>query len=118
MPKASISNLCELCRSVPLREINNPTICFEKAIKCDPLEYWAVVERDGFAAAEKNRGLKAQQLLECVSDYWGIGCYEEVIALCDAALAKSAAEKPYKTEGATAGFYRVKVYVTAPQNNQ
>ncbi len=25
---------------------------------------------------------------------------------------------PYKTEGATAGFYRVKVYVTAPQNNQ
>ncbi len=70
------------------------------AIACDPLEYWAVVERDGFAAAEKNRGLKAQQLLECISDYWGIGCYDEVIALCDAALAKAATEKPYATEGA------------------
>ena len=58
------------------------------------------MERDGFAAAEKNRGLKAQQLLECISDYWGIGCYDEVIALCDAALAKAAAEKPYATEGA------------------
>jgi len=74
--------------------------CFNRAQKCDPLEYWAVVERDGFAAAERNRGLKAQQLLECVSDYWGIGCYDEVIALCDAALAKAAAEKPYETEGA------------------
>ena len=96
--------------------------CFERAIQCDPLEYWSVVEksfvvgscvprgRDGRAgsplpaaialeAAEKNRGLKAQQLLECVSDYWGIGCYDEVIALCDAALAKAAAEKPYRTEG-------------------
>ena len=69
-------------------------------MKCDPLEYWAVVERDGFAEAEKNRGLKAQQLLECISDYWGIGCYDEVVALCDAALAKAAAEKPYATEGA------------------
>ena len=74
--------------------------CFEKALMCDPLEYWAVVERDGFAAAEKNRGLKAQQLLECISDYWGIGCCDEVIALCDAALAKAAAENPYATEGA------------------
>ena len=71
----------------------------DRALKCDPLEYWAVVERDGFSAAEKNRGLKAQQLLECISDYWGIGCYDEVIALCDAALAKAAAEKPYRTEG-------------------
>ena len=38
--------------------------------------------------------------MECISDYWGIGCYDEVIALCDAALAKAAAEKPYATEGA------------------
>ena len=74
--------------------------CFDRAIACDPLEYWAVVERDGFAAAEKNRGLKAQQLLECVSDYWGIGAWDEVIALCDAALEKAAVEKPYRTEGA------------------
>jgi len=78
----------------------------DRAQKCDPLAYWAVVEGLGFlgaphalAAAEKNRGLKAQQLLECISDYWGIGCYDEVIALCDAALAKAAVEKPYRTEG-------------------
>ena len=74
--------------------------CFERALKCDPLEYWAVVEKDGFAAAEKNRGLKAQQLLECISDYFGIGAWAEIVELCDAALAKAAAEKPYATEGA------------------
>ena len=78
----------------------NFKLALDRAQQCDPLEYWAVVERDGFAAAERNRGLKAQQLLECISDYWGIGCYDEVIALCDAALAKAAAEKPYATEGA------------------
>ncbi len=74
-------------------------VALDRAQECDPLEYWGVVERDGFAAAEKNRGLKAQQLIECISDYFGIGAWEEVIALCDAALAKAAAEKPYKTEG-------------------
>ncbi|MBO5647742.1 MAG: DUF5107 domain-containing protein, partial [Kiritimatiellae bacterium] len=68
-----------LCASASLREIKNPMPCFNKAIQCDPLEYWAVVEKDGFEVAEKNRGLKAQQLLECISDYWGIGCYDEVI---------------------------------------
>ena len=81
----------------------------KRAFACDPLEYWGICEtafadgKDGaaaLAAAEKNRGLKAQQLLECVSDYWGIGAWDEVIALCDAALAKAAAEKPYATEGA------------------
>ena len=81
----------------------------KRAFACDPLEYWGICEtafadgKDGAAAldaAEKNRGLKAQQLLECVSDYWGIGAWDEVIALCDAALAKAAAEKPYATEGA------------------
>ena len=93
-------------KGIFLRKIGNSRVehakktCLEKAIKCDPLEYWAVVEKDGFTAAEKNRGLKAQQLLECVSDYWGIGLYDEVIALCDAALAKAAAEQPYETEGA------------------
>ena len=80
-----------------------------KAFKCDPLEYWGVVEeafREGksaaeaLALAEKNRGLKAQQLLECVSDYFGIGAWEETAKLCGAALAKAAAEKPYATEGA------------------
>ena len=86
----------------------------KRAFSCDPLEYWGVCESAfadaggptpsaaaaALAAAEKNRGLKAQQLLECVSDYWGIGAWDEVIALCDAALAKAAAEKPYETEGA------------------
>ena len=86
---------------IPLSNSNSELqLALDRAQQCDPLEYWAVVERDGFAVAEKNRGLKAQQLLECVSDYWGIGCYDEVIVLCDAALAKAAAEKPYKTEGA------------------
>ena len=92
-----LSTNANLCAPASLCEINS---CFEKALKCDPLEYWAVVEKDGFTAAEKNRGLKAQQLLECVSDYWGIGLYDEAIALCDVALAKAAAEQPYETEGA------------------
>ena len=76
--------------------------CLDRAFACDPLEYWGAVERAGgtsFAEAEKNRGLKAQQLLECVSDYWAVGCYDEVIALCEAALAKARAERPYRTEG-------------------
>ena len=73
---------------------------FTKAIACDPLEYWAVVEKKGFSSAEKNRGLKAQQLLECICDYWGIGLYGEVVKLCDAALEKADEEKPYSTEGA------------------
>ena len=98
--KSEVKKLCGLGLSASLREIKCPAFCFDIAQQCDPLEYWAVVERDGFAAAEKNRGLKAQQLLECISDYWGIGCYDEVIALCDAALVKAAAEKPYATEGA------------------
>jgi len=79
---------------------NSSRLALQRAMECDPLEYWAVVERDGFAAAEKNRGLKAQQLLECVCDYWGIGAWDEVVALCDAALAKAAVERPYETEGA------------------
>ena len=78
----------------------NSELALERAQKCDPLEYWAVVEKDGFAAAEKNRGLKAQQLLECISDYFGIGAWDEIVQLCDAALAKAAVEKPYATEGA------------------
>ena len=73
---------------------------FKKALACDPLEYWAVALRDGLKAAEKNRGLKAQQLLEAVCDCWGVGAWEEVVALCDAAIAKAVAEKPYQTEGA------------------
>ena len=84
---------------------NNQKFAFE----CDPLEYWGRCEetfREGgsgaeaLAKAEKNRGLKAQQLLEAVADYWGVGAWDEVIALCDAALAKAAVEKPYETEGA------------------
>ena len=80
-----------------------------KAFACDPLECWGQCEEtfreggDGAAAlakAEKNRGIKAQQLMECVCDYFGIGAWDEVIALCDAALAKAKAEKPFEMEGA------------------
>ena len=95
---------------IPLSNSNSELqLALDRAQQCDPLEYWGLCEeafadgKDGsaaLAAAEKNRGLKAQQLLECVSDYWGIGAWDEVVALCDAALAKAAAEKPYKTEGA------------------
>ncbi len=77
--------------------------CLDKAFACDPLEYWGAVERTGgtsFAEAARNRGLKAQQLLECVCDYWAVGCDDEVVALCDAALANARAERPYQTEGA------------------
>ena len=35
-----------------------------------------------------------------MGDYWAVGCYDEVVALCGAALAKARAEKPYATEGA------------------
>ena len=75
----------------------NAEECFARALAIDPLEVWAVAERDGLAAASANRGLPAQQILECVADYWGLGLYDEVIALCDAALARAAAEKPYRT---------------------
>ena len=74
-----------------------PDECFARAVECDPLEYWAVAARDGLAAAEANRGIKAQQLLECVCDFWGVGFYGEVAALCDEALARAAAEKPFRT---------------------
>ena len=120
---SSTQNLRSSKTSSSESNVHNPAkFALDRALRCDPLEYWAVVEkamvgsrvprdRDGRAvcpqtAAEaletagKNRGLKAQQLLECVSDYWGIGCYDEVIALCDAAHTKAAVEKAYKTEGA------------------
>ena len=80
-----------------------------EAFRCDPLEYWGECEEtfreggDGAAAlakAEKNRGLKAQQLMECVADYFGIGAWDEVLALCEAALAKAKTERSYRTEGA------------------
>ena len=89
----------------------NAEACLARAIKLDPLEVWAVVERElakegapspaaaaaALAAASANRGLPAQQMLECVCDDWGLGLYEEVVALCDAALARAAEEKPYRT---------------------
>ena len=78
------------------------------AFRCDPLEYWGVIEsafRDGadgaeaLSRAEKNRGIKALQLMETICDYRGIAAWDEVIALCDAALAKAAKEKPFLIEG-------------------
>lgn len=94
-------------RALALRKLGGDakarTAALDKALACDPLDYFGAVERtDGtsFAAAEQNRGIKAQQLLECVSDYWSVGCYDEVVRLCDGALLKARAEKPYKTDGA------------------
>ena len=89
----------------------NAEACLARAIELDPLEVWAVVERElakegapspaaaaaALAAASANRGLPAQQMLECVCDDWGLGLYEEVVALCDAALARAVTEKPYRT---------------------
>ena len=85
-----------------------------RAFECDPLECWGACEeafaaaggvtpasaRAALAAAGRNRGLKAQQLLECICDYWGLGAWEEVAALSGAALEMAAAERPYRTEGA------------------
>lgn len=71
--------------------------CFDRALTCDPLEVWAVAARGGLDAAIERRGLKAQQLLEAVSDFWGVGFWEDVSNLCGAALARAAAEKPYRT---------------------
>ena len=96
----------------PETEAADAAACLARAIELDPLEVWAVVEKNlgrasghitaasaaaALAAASANRGLPAQQMLECVCDYWGLGLYDEVIALCDAALARAAAEKPYRT---------------------
>ena len=99
---------------------DNAQQALDRALACDPLEVWALAESHlgsqnhlgsqdhigsqrhlsaaaAIDAAAAHRGLPAQQLLECVSDYWGIGLWDEVIALCDAALARAAEEKPYRT---------------------
>ena len=75
----------------------DPTACLDRAIACDPLEVLAVALSKGVDAALENRGLKAQQLLECVADCWGLGLWDEVVALCDAALARADAEAPFRT---------------------
>ncbi len=77
------------------------------AVACDALDSWGVVElaflkkggKDAVSDAGKNRGIKAQQLLETVCDYWGIGAWDEVAELCRQADAIAAAEQPYATEG-------------------
>ena len=71
--------------------------CFAEAIRLDPLEVLAVALTEGVDAALERRGLKAQQLLECVADCWGLGLWDEVGAFCDAALARAAAEAPFRT---------------------
>jgi len=74
---------------------------------CDALDAWGVAEQaflksggmNAVAEAGRNRGLKAQQLLETVCDYWGVGAWDEVAELCRQANALAAKEKPYATEG-------------------
>ncbi len=94
-----------------LRNLKNLTQCSKElrlAAAIDPLDSWGVAERafledDGLEAAlnaGENRGLKAQQLLETVSDYWSVGAWREVAVLCDQANAFAQKEAPFKTEGA------------------
>jgi tetratricopeptide (TPR) repeat protein len=74
---------------------------------CDALDSWGIAEqaflknggKNAVVNAGRNRGLKAQQLLETVCDYWGIGAWTEVVELCRQADAIAANEKPYATEG-------------------
>jgi tetratricopeptide (TPR) repeat protein len=74
---------------------------------CDALDSWGVAEqaflknggKHAVLNAGRNRGLKAQQLLETVCDYWGVGAWDEVAELCRQADAIAAIEKPYATEG-------------------
>ena len=61
---------------------------FARAREIDPLDYWGVALRDGLAAANENRGLKVQQLIEAVCDCDLIGARKEALAFCDADVAK------------------------------
>ena len=78
------------------------------AAAIDPLDSWGVAERafaeddgaDAVVNAGENRGIKAQALLETVSDYWSVGAWREVAVLCDQANALARTEKPFATEGA------------------
>ena len=77
------------------------------AEECDALDSWSIAElaflknggRDAVVNVGRNRGIKAQQLLETVCDYWGIGAWDEMAELCRQADAIAATEKPYATEG-------------------
>ena len=98
-------------RAYILRQLKDVTGCAKElrlAASIDPLDAWGVAERafleddgaDAVVNAGENRGLKAQALLETVCDYWSLGAWHEVAALCDQASALAAREKPYRTEGA------------------
>ena len=91
------------------RKLGQPELAasnLKKSFACDPLEYFGILERcfqsDGgkraLAQAEKNRGLKAQQLLEACYDYLGLGAYDEVLELVAQAHEHAAKEKPPKDE--------------------
>ncbi|MGN0853613.1 MAG: DUF5107 domain-containing protein [Kiritimatiellia bacterium] len=97
-----------------LRQLKQDTACSRElraAAACDPLDAWSVLERafledEGEGAVRTfargpryNRGLKAQQLLESICDYWSIGAWPEVFALAQQADALAAGEAPYATEG-------------------
>ena len=61
---------------------------YAAALACDPLDYWGVAMKDGFAAADRNRGLGAQQAIEAVCDDIALGAKDAAVAFADAALAK------------------------------
>ena len=86
----------ESCQSESRKSESCADYCFDRAISCDPLEVWAIAEREGVDAALEHRGIKAQQLLETISDYWGLGLWDDVVRVCRAALDRAAVEKPYR----------------------
>ncbi|MFO7937853.1 MAG: DUF5107 domain-containing protein [Kiritimatiellia bacterium] len=91
-----------------LGHLHHASNSLRTAMACDALDSWGVAEkaflknggRNAVVNAGRNRGLKAQQLLETVCDYWGIGAWDEVAELCRQADAIAAKEKPYATKGA------------------
>jgi len=94
-----------------LRRLGQNRLC-SKALRAaaavDPLDAWGVAERvfledDGAGAAAAvvaQRGLKAQELLETICDYWQLGAWAEVRALSHQAHLLADQEAPYATEGA------------------
>ena len=98
-------------RAYVLRQLKDLTASAKElrlAAAVDPLDAWGVAERafleddgaDAAVNAGENRGIKVQVLLETVCDYWSLGAWREVAALCDQANALAAREKPLRTEGA------------------
>ena len=87
-------------RGIFLRQLGRRTEArhsFAEARRLDPLEMLGVLCADGVDAALEHRGLKAQSLLQCVAELWGLGLWAEVAEICRTALASADEEPPYRT---------------------